>query len=123
MDKEAVGQITEQMATMAARLGTMSKQLSKLTDLMEAIRAHFVVSPAIFCVILHPGHCHSFPSAPTGKLTIENATDQDGAVEMSWGDFTSGGDVQQTSTRQVEPTEWPATICNTGTVPLTVCPA
>ena len=123
MDKDEVGALTDQLAKMASRLDAMSGQLTQLTRWMAALRLHFSVLPVVFCVTLHPGHCHTFPSAPTGKLTIENGTDQDGSIEMSWGAFTSGGDVQQTSTREVQPAEWPATICNTGTVPLTVCPA
>ncbi len=124
MDKDTNGGVADQMATITSKLEAMSKQLTQLTRWMAAFRFHFpVLQQALFCVTLHPGHCHTFPSAPTGKLTIENGTDQDGSIEMSWGTFTSGGDVQQTSTREVQPTEWPATICNTGTVPLTVCPA
>ena len=122
MDKDPDGQITAQMTTMNAKIDAMSSELTKLTRWMNALHMSFHIVPGAFCVILHPGHCHTFPSAPTGKLTIENETDQDGSIEMSWGSFTSAGDVQQTSTREAQPTEWPATICNTGTVQLIVCP-
>ena len=122
MEKESVGPSTDQMGEMTRKLEAMSRQLTQLTRWTAALWVHTPALQAVFCVTLHPGHCHTFPSAPTGKLTIENGTDQDGLIEMSWGSFTSGGDVQQTSTREVQPAEWPATICNTGTVPLTVCP-
>ena len=44
-------------------------------------------------------------------------------VELKWGTDVIPGEVQQQSTRVVQPPTWPAEICNTGSVPLTVCPS
>ena len=93
--------------------------MTKLMTIAEFLEAAGIQA----CVTLAPEDCHTFNSAPSGKLTVENSTNQAGAIQMKWANDVFEGEVQQTSTRIVQPMAWPAEICNTGDVPLKVCPA
>lgn len=101
-------------------IATLSKPV--LTHWESLVHADIWTQP-VMSVMLQPGQCWTFQSAPTGKLTISNQTADHGSVEFSWGSVTNAGDVQSGEARIIEPQEWPATVCNTGNVQLVVTPA
>ena len=121
MDKE-MGEIQtelEQLRVSLERLRARVPNYSQWSLLIQATNLFHI----LLCVILQPGDCQTFQSTPGGQLTITNNTDQHGTVELKWGTDVIPGEVQQQSTRVVQPPTWPAEICNTGSVPLTVCPS
>ena len=122
---------------MAKEMGDIQAELEQLRVSLERLRARVPdyhtwtnliqaagnLSQLLMCVILQPGNCYTSQSTPGGQLTITNNTGQNGTVELKWGADVFTGEVQPQSTRIVQPLAWPATICNTGSVPLTVCPS
>ena len=115
--------IQVELEQLRVSLERLRKRVPDYSQWIKLIQAAGNLPQLLMCVVLHPGDCHTYDSTAGGQVTITNNTNQNGMAELKWGTDVFTGEVQPQSTRIVQPMEWPATICNTGPVPLTVCPS
>ena len=119
MEKQ-LAQIQKDIGEVREAIRIVKQQISSIHELARAIQSGELIS---LCVILQPGDCHTFQQSRWSRLVVTNETSDPGSVELRWGTDVFTGEVLATETRSITPMDWPATICNVGTVPLKVCPA